>query len=244
MNKVVKGKGAFLHNIMPLISDPAHGTHFGLTGQRGPTAMELKALQDRLEDGTKLMRHCRQCRADAVGLLGEDRGQEFTLDQLPEAVAYDPSQRETYREIVAVERGEHVAVRKAASAEIAALEAGACVLVAVATKGGGRINQHFGHATEFQIYEASAKGVAFIGHRKVEQYCEGGWGEDATLDGVIAALAGVDVVLCAKIGDCPKDALSAAGIEALDAHAYDWIEAGIAAWYAGHYGTHEQLLTA
>ena len=84
VNRWVKARGAFLHNVMPLISDPAHGTHFGLTGQRGPTAMELKALQDRLEGGAKLMRHCRQCRADAVGLLGEDRGQEFTLDLLPE----------------------------------------------------------------------------------------------------------------------------------------------------------------
>ena len=31
-----------------------------------------------------MMRHCRQCRADAVGMLGEDRGQEFTLDKLAE----------------------------------------------------------------------------------------------------------------------------------------------------------------
>ncbi|MCB1544841.1 MAG: nitrogenase cofactor biosynthesis protein NifB, partial [Rhodoblastus sp.] len=65
VNKWVKERGAFLHNVMPLISDPAHGTHFGLTGQRGPTAMELKALQDKLDGGAKLMRHCRQCRADA-----------------------------------------------------------------------------------------------------------------------------------------------------------------------------------
>jgi hypothetical protein len=31
-----------------------------------------------------MMRHCRQCRADAVGLLGEDRGDEFTLDKIEE----------------------------------------------------------------------------------------------------------------------------------------------------------------
>ncbi|NKF34153.1 nitrogenase cofactor biosynthesis protein NifB, partial [Pseudomonas sp. BGM005] len=79
VNKWVKERGAFLHNVMPLISDPAHGTYYGLTGQRGPRALELKALQDRLEGGAKLMRHCRQCRADAVGLLGDDRGQEFAL---------------------------------------------------------------------------------------------------------------------------------------------------------------------
>ena len=49
VNRAVKARGAFLHNVMPLISDPAHGTHFGLTGQRGPSAMELKALQDSLD---------------------------------------------------------------------------------------------------------------------------------------------------------------------------------------------------
>src|SRR5208283_1230094 len=115
VNKQVKERGAFLHNVMPLISDPAHGTHFGLTGQRGPTAMELKSLQDKLDGGAKLMRHCRQCRADAVGLLGEDRGQEFNLDQLPEEVVYDPSKREAYREIVARERNDHVAAKQDAT---------------------------------------------------------------------------------------------------------------------------------
>ncbi|MEL6197269.1 MAG: nitrogenase cofactor biosynthesis protein NifB, partial [Pseudomonadota bacterium] len=74
LNKAVKAKGAFLHNIMPLISAPEHGTVFGLNGQRGPTAAELKKLQDACAGGANLMRHCRQCRADAVGLLGEDRG--------------------------------------------------------------------------------------------------------------------------------------------------------------------------
>jgi nitrogen fixation protein NifB len=233
VNRWVKARGAFLHNVMPLISDPAHGTHYGLTGQRGPSAMELKALQDRLEGGAKLMRHCRQCRADAVGLLGEDRGQEFTLDQLPESVDYDPAKRTAYREFVAVERGDHVAAKQAAAAAIqeAAAE-GQSLLVAVATKGGGRVNEHFGHAKEFQIYEASSKGVVFVGHRKVEAYCLGGFGEDATLDAVIAALEGVRHVLCAKIGDCPKDMLEAAGIAASDAYAYEYAETAIGALYA------------
>ena len=229
----MKERGAFLHNVMPLISDPAHGTHFGLTGQRGPTAMELKALQDRLDGGAKLMRHCRQCRADAVGLLGEDRGQEFTLDQLPEEVAYDPSKRAAYREIVAEERGDHVRGQAEGDRRGQGNAAdGHAMLVAVATKGGGRINEHFGHAKEFQVYEASAKGVAFVGHRRIDAYCMGGFGEDATLDATIAALEGVTHVLCAKIGDCPKDMLVAAGIEATDAYAYEYVETAIGALYA------------
>jgi nitrogen fixation protein NifB len=243
VNKVVKQKGAFLHNIMPLISAAEHGTYYGLNGQRGPRAMELKALQDKLADGTKLMRHCRQCRADAVGLLGEDRGQEFTMNHVPDEVSYDPTKRETYREIVAKERGEHVATKQAVVGQLAGT-VDTSVLVAVATKGGGRINQHFGHAKEFQVYEVSTKGIEFIGHRKVEEYCQGGWGEDATLDGVIAALEGVNLVLCSKIGDCPKDSLNAAGIVATDEYAHEWIEAGIGAWYQANHGQPSMAVTA
>jgi nitrogen fixation protein NifB len=39
---VVKSKGAFLHNVMPLIAEPEHGTFYGLMGQRGPTHEELQ----------------------------------------------------------------------------------------------------------------------------------------------------------------------------------------------------------
>ena len=179
------------------------------------------------------MRHCRQCRADAVGLLGEDRGQEFTLDQLPEAVVYDPTKRAAYREIVAEERGDHGRAKDKAIAAVKENSVdGHAMLVAVATKGGGRVNEHFGHAREFQIYEASAKGVAFVGHRRIDAYCMDGFGEDATLDATIAALEGVTHVLCAKIGDCPKDMLVAAGIEATDAYAYEYAETAISALYA------------
>ncbi|WP_237153162.1 nitrogenase cofactor biosynthesis protein NifB [Oryzibacter oryziterrae] len=236
VNKWVKARGAFLHNVMPLISAPEHGTHFGLTGQRGPKPMELKALQDKLEGGAKLMRHCRQCRADAVGLLGEDRGQEFTLDLLPETVAYDPAKREAYREFVASERGDHMAAKEQAVAAVKEAAVDASLLVAVATKGGGRINEHFGHAREFMVYEARPSGIVFVGHRKVENYCMGGFGEDASLDGIIEMLEGVNVVLCSKIGDCPQDMLQAAGIEATDRFAFDYIETAIGTVYAERFG--------
>jgi nitrogen fixation protein NifB len=245
VNAAVKARGAFLHNIMPLISDPAHGTHFGLTGQRGPNHSELMAVQEACSGGVNLMRHCRQCRADAVGLLGEDRGQEFTLDQIPEGVAYDPSVRETYREVVARERQDHVAAKQEATVTLDETDSDVRILVAVATRGGGRVNQHFGHAEEFQVYEASAAGVRFIGHRKVEDaYCQGGFGEDATLDSVLRALEGVDSVLCAKIGDCPQEQLESAGIAASDAFAFEYIETAISAYYATRYGRPVQAMIA
>ena len=113
VNKAVKSRGAFLHNIMPLISAPEHGTVFGLTGQRGPTAQELKALQDSCEGEMNMMRHCRQCRADAVGLLGEDRSAEFTTDKIMAMeVNYDLDTRKAYQAEVEEERVAKVAAKK------------------------------------------------------------------------------------------------------------------------------------
>ena len=245
VNAEVKKRGAFLHNIMPLISDPAHGTHFGLTGQRGPKHSELKALQDACAGGANLMRHCRQCRADAVGLLGEDRGQEFTLDQLPDQITYDASKRQAYRAIVARERSDHVAAKHDARMTLGAADSDASILVAVATQGGGRINQHFGHAKEFQVYEASSAGVSFIGHRKVDDaYCQGGFGEDASLDNVIRTLEGIDIVLCAKIGECPKKELACAGIRVSDEWPYEYIESAISTHYAREHGAVPQARRA
>jgi nitrogen fixation protein NifB len=42
VSRVVKAKGAFLHNVMPLIAEAEHGTFYGLMGQRGPTDDELR----------------------------------------------------------------------------------------------------------------------------------------------------------------------------------------------------------
>jgi nitrogen fixation protein NifB len=110
---------------------------------------------------------------------------------------------------------------------------GRALTVAVATKGDGLINQHFGHAREFLIYRADGAGVKFRGARKIEdQYCQGGLGEDSSLAGIIAMLSDVDVLLCAKIGGCPKGELKAAGIEPSDAYAHEFIEPSIAALYA------------
>jgi nitrogen fixation protein NifB len=78
------------------------------------------------------------------------------------------------------------------------------VLVAVATKGGGLVNQHFGHAKEFMIYEVDAAEAKFIGHRKVADYCQGGYGEEAALAGIISTIADCKAILAAKVGPCPQ----------------------------------------
>ncbi len=219
---VIREKGAFLHNIMPLISAPEHGTHFGLTGQRGPTPKELKALQDKCSGNMKMMRHCRQCRADAVGLLGEDRSQEFTKDKFMDMTPqYDLELRKEVH--AGIERTkQEIQLTKANLKPTEPVKASPKILVAVATKGGGIVNQHFGHAKEFQIFEVDANEAKFVGHRKVDQYCQGGYGEDATLEYVIKTIADCKAILVSKVGECPKAELREAGLQVVEA--YDVIE--------------------
>ena len=239
VNREVKKRGAFLHNIMPLISEAEHGTVFGLTGQRGPTAAELKAVQDACMGGANLMRHCRQCRADAVGLLGEDRSDEFTLDKLDQMdVVYDLDKRRAYQDKVEVQRQAQQAAKQQALAAASAITASEdiTVLVAVATKGGGLVNEHFGHVTEFQVFQVSATDALFVGHRRVDLYCQGGAGNDEQLPLVVRALNDCHAVLVAKIGACPRDELTQAGIEAVDQYVGEFIEKAALDWFNGYRG--------
>ncbi|RXG90781.1 nitrogenase cofactor biosynthesis protein NifB [Bradyrhizobium zhanjiangense] len=235
VNKAVKSRGAFLHNIMPLISAPEHGTVFGLKGQRGPTAQELKALQDACGGELKMMRHCRQCRADAVGLLGEDRRAEFTTDQVMKMdVQYDLEMRKAYQERVEHERAAKVAAAQNERAEISGEMSPITLLVGVATKGSGLINEHFGHAKEFQVYELSTSGAKFVGHRRVDVYCQGGYGEEDRLSAIMRGIHDCHAVFVSKIGGCPKSNLIKAGIEPVDQYAHEFIEKSAIAWFRSY----------
>jgi len=252
VSRIVKAKGAFLHNVMPLIAEAGHGTFYGVMGQRSPAPAELKALQDACEGDMNMMRHCRQCRADAVGLLGEDRGAEFTMDKvaamtLDDAMLAEAMARRTaLREKVAAEmeakraRAHAPAApaqavitlhRRAAGADSLPAAAGRPVLMAVAARG-GRVAEHFGHAREFLIYEATAGGAKLVGHRKTELYCGGGdtcGEEEDVLGNTIRALEGCEAVLCSKIGYEPWGELEAAGIRPNGEHAMEEVEVAVMA---------------
>jgi len=247
VSKVVKAKGAFLHNVMPLIAEAEHGTFFGIMRQRGPTHTELQALQDACAGDMNMMRHCRQCRADAVGLLGEDRGDEFTMDKIESMeIDYETAMAERRQVHAAIEANREAQRQKTGETFIslsqingaqingAAKKETRPALMAVATTGQGLINQHFGHAREFLIYEARATDVRFIGHRKVDLYCSGGdtCGDAATaLQKTIRTLAGCEAVLCSKIGYEPWGMLEEAGIMPNGEHAMEPIEEAVAAVY-------------
>ncbi len=79
--------GAFMQNIMPLIPQ------YKFAHLKPPTAEQRKQAQDASSEYIRQMRHCRQCRADAIGLLGQDLSTELFAPKkiekpLPEAEAF------------------------------------------------------------------------------------------------------------------------------------------------------------
>lgn len=76
VSRIIKREGAFIHNIIPLINPQDRCTYFARGGVREPDEkdMAFARLSAALEMGSmsKVMKHCKQCRADAVGKLGED----------------------------------------------------------------------------------------------------------------------------------------------------------------------------
>ena len=240
VSRVVKSKGAFLHNVMPLIAEAEHGTFYGVMGQRGPTPDELQNLQDSCSGDMNMMRHCRQCRADAVGMLGEDRGDEFTLDKIEDMeidYAEAMEKRKVIHQAIQAEMdGKRLEKAQKAEAQKQAEKLNTRpVLMAVATSGQGVINVHFGHAKEFLIYEASPDGVRFISHRKADAYCGGdtSCGEtESTLQRTIHSLAGCEAVLCSKVGYEPWEMLEKAGIMPNGEHAMENIEDAVMAVYS------------
>jgi nitrogen fixation protein NifB len=237
VSRRLRGLGVFLHNLMPLLSAPEHGTHYGLTGQRGPSSAELEAVQRACQLDARVMRHCRQCRSDAVGLLGEDRSAEFALAALPPEPAQDATDvRAAHRAAVERVRVQQEAARREALREVAAVARGLTARVAVATRGDGLVNQHFGHAREFLVYDVDRSGARLVGPRVVERYCRGGDGEDDALAAVLRALADCQAVLVAMVGHCPRGRLGAAGIEPVMEFANQPIEAAALGWFARYAG--------
>ena len=232
--KKLKEIGVFLHNIMPIISEPEYGTKFALDGVPSATDREQMEAQEACGMDMKLMQHCRQCRADAVGLIGEDRGQEFTKDVFSTMsfdaleTHYDLEGRQDAQAKIEEFRFFLDKANERVRKEKEELSSdGRTLLVAVTTAGEGMINQHFGSVREFLIYEAGDRGIRFIQHRKVDyEYCAGPDGVNP-LEPILEKLKDCKLILTAKIGGCPQDDLKAAGIVADQSYAFEPIEASV-----------------
>ncbi|CUH97061.1 hypothetical protein P22_3187 [Propionispora sp. 2/2-37] len=183
--KRAKELGAFVANIMPLI--PAPGSNFE---HFPPTSMkEVNDLRNICQLDLPQMRHCQQCRADAIGRLNEDRSQEFRLSQRPAGVpkVYNPAKKQ-YR-------------------------------IAVTSKYNKLVDQHFGHAERFLIYQGDGRNFQLLEERAAEKYCLGMADcedEERRRDHIIDSLQDCDAVLTMRIGQHAKDKLCCRGVTAVE----------------------------
>jgi predicted Fe-Mo cluster-binding NifX family protein len=143
------------------------------------------------------MYHCRQCRADAIGTLDQDLSR--TLDDAsPTAGA------------AACE-----AAGGADSCPAARETAERPLRFAVASNKGYVVDQHFGHARGFYIYEYRNGRVSLLEKRDIPQYCFGPDGcrdHAAVFEAIAEIITDCAGVIAMRMGEAPRSMLAQRGV--------------------------------
>ncbi|WP_243373411.1 NifB/NifX family molybdenum-iron cluster-binding protein [Geotalea sp. SG265] len=90
------------------------------------------------------------------------------------------------------------------------------MLIAVASKDQEEINQHFGHAERFLIYDVADGEAKLVDEKQVERYCS--LDQDHPMRGhllsaIAEALAGCRAVVCTQIGQAPQMEMERLGLD-------------------------------
>lgn len=201
--KKVKENGAYITNIMQMI--PVEGSVF--EDKPLVSNIELNSMRKECEKYIKQMYHCKQCRADAIGTLSQDRSIDFRNMSKCSGGCSSKS------DIVDLKTG---------------LEDKKVYKFAVATKTGINIDLHFGHASEFYIYSYLAGEIKLLEKRNVDKYCNGIEECDEHEDKIqkiIRTIGDCSAVLALRAGEQPIQSLALKGIKFVQT--YDGINDGI-----------------
>lgn len=200
--KKVKEYGVYINNIMQLI--PVKGSVF----EKLPLVTNIELNEKRKECGEhiKQMYHCKQCRADAIGTLEQDKSIDFrniSCSSSCNSEVCNSSEKE-----IKTKSNKHK--------------------LAIATKTGINIDEHFGHANEFYIYSYDDRGAKFVEKRIVDKYCTGVEEceeHDDKISKILKVIEDCDFVLAMRAGIEPIKRLKEKGIEVIQT--YESIEEGI-----------------
>lgn len=188
--KKVKSLGAYIVNILPLI--PVAGTAFA--DRRAPTPAERKELMDQCSVDARMMRHCRQCRADAIGLLDQDRSAEFA------------------HAACGLGRGDGCGPTEDGPG-LVAFRMGKKFTVAVASDGGQTVDAGFGSAGRFLVYAVDGTDVRLL--RQVRTADAGapvaGQSHREHVEKLVTLLDDCDIIAVREIGDMPRSVIEARG---------------------------------
>lgn len=182
--KKVKDMGVFIVNILPLI--PVEGTRF--SNMNAPTPEERKELMDICSADVKMMRHCKQCRADAIGLLDNDRSGEFVKAGTCGS-GCGPRKERTMIEILDGEKR-----------------------IAVASSDGVKVDGGFGNSRSFRIYASDGKTSRYLRNTSVDVSGEVyGRSHAEHITSIIDSLSDCSVIVVREIGPRPMEELTQSG---------------------------------
>ena len=89
--------------------------------------------------------------------------------------------------------------------------------IAAATANGFTVDEHFGHAKFFRVYDISENGHEFVEVRDAVAACQHSLGHDTTrFDKIIELLSDCDAILVQKIGEGAAAYLLARGVRVLE----------------------------
>ncbi|ACN14086.1 NifB2 [Desulforapulum autotrophicum HRM2] len=174
--------GVDLLNCMPYY--PNEGSNFAHL--REPSREEIAKIQADAQKYLPQMKHCKRCRADAVGILGEEPDKVLmeslktcaSMEETPEIEMEDPARPH----------------------------------VAVATREGVLVNQHLGEATELAIYDISREEVVLVEQREMPRPGDGSSRWQVVAD----QLKDCHLILVSGVGETPKALLTNEGFEILE----------------------------
>jgi nitrogen fixation protein NifB len=159
VSQTVSVLGATILNIMPLL--PTADTPFATIPEPDKKVVQMaRAIASRY---LPQMTHCSRCRADAVGLIGEENRQK-NIDLLQ--IAARPARTPAGPSTPTLQNIDSQPSREALS-ELRIIPTRERPYVAIASRDDLRINRHLGEATQVSIYKADAIRSTLIETRRI-----------------------------------------------------------------------------
>ncbi|MCQ2056538.1 MAG: nitrogenase cofactor biosynthesis protein NifB [archaeon] len=183
--RTVKELGAYIVNILPFI--PVKGAKF--SNVSAPTSEKRREIMSLCHSDIRMMRHCKQCRADAIGFLDSDRSIEF----IREKCCHSELNLKNF-DVGCVNRSDESRI------------------IAVASESNDTVDCGFGNANIFRIYESTGSDVRFVRSISVNTGGEVyGQPHVRHIGDIVDRLNDCDIIMVKEIGLRPRDILESRG---------------------------------
>ena len=91
------------------------------------------------------------------------------------------------------------------------------IKIAVASRDGKVVNEHFGRAERFFVFELDGADSTYLGEREVDKACNGGEHEEQSFSAIAEVLSDCKGIVIAKIGYGASGYMESRGFELFEA---------------------------